>query len=314
MPWTTTELLQQIKLRSYQPDSDGEFADAELLALADSALQSELFPLLLKARGEYRLEYQDTALVADQALYRLPSRAHAGRLADVKYYGSGATGAESDGVSLTRTSQEQLGHAYSNSSGIPCSFYLRDDFIGLYPVPSSATGTLRCWYYMRLGQLVVTTDAAQITALSGTQIDFGTGLMPSAWTTSTVVDFIGGFGTFPTLGIDAAITTVNTDQLIMSATPPSTLAVGDWVAVQYQSPIPQVPEILHAPLAQLVATQVLESTGELRQKAAAETKARILEAVATDLMAERVDGESKRYVPRYTTLRSGRGVRRRRYA
>lgn len=329
MPNTTTELLEQIKLRSYQPDSGGDFTNAELLVLADGEIQSELFPALLDVRGDYRLQYLDVPLTAELAFYRLPYFAHGGRLADVKYLtetpaaARASAAAATAGVSLDRTSAEELGHLTSLSSSQtgsrPYKFYPSGGRIGVWPVPTTTTGCIRLWFYRRPSRLVPVSEAGVVTAVSasnGTVTCGGGEPTTLSWGSNTyeLTSALGDGDTLWPLYSDYDTAAVASDVLtfVVGARDgmPSDLAeTGTGFGTLYvsqggETPVPNLPELLHPVLAQRVAVKVLEATGDKAQMQLAEAKAQRMQAQAFHTLQERIDGESKRAVRRSTTLRS----------
>ncbi len=302
MGWTTADLLSSAKLRAFEPDSNGHFTDAEWLRLAYDELVSEVFPLVLASQGDFRVTDQDDSIVANQATYRTPKRAHGGRHKDVLFVdGNG------DEFSLPLVNIEELGHLSGlNAEGYrDLSYYYKDDSIGLHPVPTNATGTLRQRHYMRPGTLVTEASAAQVTAVASTvQLSFTSGTIPAAWTTANTFDVISNTGTFRTIAKDLTVATVTTGAITFSSTLDTGIEVGDWVALAGESPIPQVPEVVHPYLAQRAAVRALAAVGDKENLQFAMAELGPMERRLDDTLAPRSDGEAKVIVPRHSPLRS----------
>lgn len=333
MASTTTELLASIKKRSYQPDSGGDFTDAELLAYADDEIQTELFPALLDVRGEYRLQYVDVPLTADLAYYRIPYYAHAGRLADVKYLSETPSAANASaapataGESLVRTSVEELGHltsvGASQTGSRPGRFALFGGRVMVWPVPTTTTGCIRLWYYRRPSKLVTVAEAGLVTSLSTSLAEVTVSSVPTSFASNLMYELTSSLGDGDTLwpiysGYDTGTLSGSIVTLFYGARDglPSDLAeYGTAFGTMYlslggETCVPNVPELLHPLLAQRVAVKVLEAVGDKAQMQLAESMVERMTAQAFNTLSERVDGEAKTFVARNTPLRAGRGVRR----
>lgn len=300
MSWTTSDLLTSVKLRCFW-DTNAPLSDAELLTLANDELQSDVFPLLLSSQGGFRLADLDHSITADQQLYKLPPRAHGGRLYDVLYVDS--NGRE---TSLPMQEMEELGHIYTEGgveSPGSMLWFLKDDYVGLYPTPTTTRDTLRLRYYMRPGTMVTVASAAQITAVTSTTLTFASGTIPTAWTTTNTFDVISDTGTFRNIEIDKTSNTITTTSMTWT-TLDSGVQVGDWVALAKESPLPQIPEALHPYLYQKVAVRALQSAGDREGWRDAIAELEKMEDRVKDLMSPRVDGETKSIVPRYAPIRN----------
>lgn len=254
MGYTNTNFLEVLKLRAFVPTAQGAFTDAEFLTLADGVLTSKILPFMQTLRAEYFVAEKSHAVVANQAEYEISARSIGIMLRDVQI--ETATGALQSLALIDRETRT------STRSGVPTGFYLRGNEVLLDPTPNAAVGTLLLPYYLRPGNMVETSSAAEISA-----IDRNSGLItvattPDAWTTSDLYDLVRR-DTGEPLAVDltASAVVAGASVTLAVADIPARLAVGDWVSLAGYTPIPQIPHELRVVLAQATAVLVREIMG-----------------------------------------------------
>jgi hypothetical protein len=89
-----------------------------------------------------------------------------------------------------------------------------------------------------------------------------------------------------------------TDLVFAVADIPSELAVGDYVCLSDQSPVPQIPTTWFPFLASYTAASILESIGDVQGAQKIEAKIDRLKKNALNLIAPRIQNKSKPIVPR----------------
>lgn len=282
MAFNNDRLLDQIKLLGAV--ADGRYEDQELLDLAYDALISEVCPLLITVREEYLVRTADTSIAASTSRYAIHDRALGGSLRDVRIV---------DGTSVTELNRIDPEEARL-TTGTPDSFYIEGNYVVLSPVPASATGTLRQSYYVRPGKLVPASEAAVITAIN-TGTNTLTCTFPSDWTTSDTFDLIRAKGGFEHLAIDQACSSVTGTSMVFTSSLPSGLAVGDYVAIATESPIPQIPQELHSYLTQLSVSLYLEAMKDMEGLQVSTAKGDRLRSAAVALLSNRVQGAPKKF-------------------
>lgn len=313
MGHTTDDLLTRAKLYSFFPSSTGgpPLTDAEILQLADDDLQNYVFPKVLASSGEWRVTDYAIALAASTSTYRLPSRAHLGRLRDLLYIN-----ASSERWSVPVIDPEMLGTLYTSAqtASSPDRFYFADGSIALYPaIGTSPTGSLLAKYYMRPGTLVATSAAACITAIGAADTGgagyrrFTCSNVPASVTASVTLDLIRADGGFETSHIDLAVhaRTVGasgTIDIIETALSTTKIAVGDYFCLAGESCIPQIPNAMHAWLARRTAVCILEQTDPTAIQRA-QDKADETESAIVSTLGPRIDGEPMPMINPFSTLR-----------
>lgn len=79
---TTDDLIADIKIRGAVPTSQDRFTNARFLSLANSEMQTKIFPMVLRARQNY-FEYDVDTTVNASGLYHIHTRAYLGIVSNV---------------------------------------------------------------------------------------------------------------------------------------------------------------------------------------------------------------------------------------
>ena len=288
MPYTTSDLLSEIKQRSATPESQETYTNASFLRLATNELYNYIVPLLTKTREEYLIREKDYTLTSDTTYVVLPERSVGSGARDVFYID-----ANGDAQSVAYLDSEQRERGNSASYARQFMVYFKWDQLVL--VGQVPPGGLRISYYCRPGQLIETSAAGLITA-----IDTGTGevtlsSVPSTFTTATPLDIISSKGTYPYHEIDQTPTAVSATSVTFS-TLPTDLIVGDYITLSDQSPLPQIPREFQPILAQRTVVKVLESQGDHAALDRAKIDLAEMENGVMSLIHPRLQGEPKKIV------------------
>ena len=293
--YTATGLITAIQRKGLLPNTAEALAPADYYALMWEEMQTYLVPLLMSVREEYYV----TTLVPDLAFtsatdtYPLPYRAMAGKLRQVQIQLSSGS---STFVPLPRVEPERQ-YNYATSGSVD-GYSLEGNNLVLVPSPMSS-GTIRMKYFMRPNQPVDSSTCAQITAINTGTHTLTFASLPATFTTSTPLDLINGQPPFDLKAFDQTPTAVTATTLQFSSLPSpangqgGTLAVGDWVALAQQSPIPQIPYELFPLLSQAVVCAVLEAIGDKTGLQVALAKRDRLETKLLTLLQPRTEGSAR---------------------
>lgn len=280
MSYTTADLISAIKAIGSIPTNQNLFQTADFLRFANHELQINLVPMVMSTREEYFVADKDYDVTSDQASYAIPPRAIAQRLRDVQLIDS------SDNVSsLAQLNPSEVSSLSNGDAG----FYLKAGNVVISPTPSATVDTLRLVHFRRPNALVETSDCGQITDITGLQVTVDAA--PSTFAIDVEIDFIKDNPGFECVEIDQPIASLAGNVLTFT-TVPTDLAVGDWVALAGESPIPQIPAELHPILAQMVAIRCMAAQGKTT-KDAKETLDEMKHAALT-ILSPRVEGENKK--------------------
>jgi len=278
------DLLASARRGASIPNDQNLFTDAELLAMADEAIQLDFLPMLTSLREEFFVKKENVSTVANQAEYDMPSRAIGSTLRDLKIIvGSG----KKNLIYI----QPEVSHEYTNStttSGEPIGFYLQGDQYVLLPTPASVY-TLEISYGFRPSALIPLASSAVVATIGSGLITVTS--LPSGIVTGVLVDCTSAKANYQNKGYDVAVTNVSGTTIY--GTFPSTLTVGDYVCLAGFTPVIQLPVDLHPAVAQALQSRYLESVGDFDGLSISDKKLQQRMNSAKALLAPRVEGEPK---------------------
>lgn len=260
--WDSAELLATMKRRGMVPTNQGTFSDADLLLDATFEMESVIISALIEAHGEYAVQVAaDVPLVVGQDHYAIPTRSVGLGLRDmvlISNSGSIDPVYERDPKELARLNLTTL-------PAKPRFYYMEGNKIVLHPTPDSTYGSLRMKYHMRPGRLVPVTSARQVDSIGapsgGNIILTLASNKPGSWSTATPFDLIGANPGFDVLAMDVTASAVGTATVTVPAAATTGFAVGDWVALAGEAPMPRIPPELHLPLALRAIAPALRALG-----------------------------------------------------
>ena len=286
MALDTARFLTQVKMKAALPT--GRFTDSEILEIAYDVLLTDVQPMIINIREEYYVKKTNVTVSDGYNTYPINTRALGLTLRELKYIDSA-----SQINNLVRLAPEDIN---DSQSGKPYAFYLEGVNVILYPTPNES-GTLVQSYFQRVSKPVETSSCAAITA-----IDTATGIVtatpPSTWTTSNSFDLISRNNGNDTLAKDLTATAVGGSSITFTASNlPSSLAVGDYIALAGESPYIQVPDELISYVTLLTCVDLFESLGDQTAVQMAMAKAEKLKEGLARTLIQRVQGESIRMKP-----------------
>lgn len=139
--------------------------------------------------------------------------------------------------------------------------------------------------------------------------------IPTNIVNSSYIDFLQTKPGHRTRSIDVLIPSNGISGNVItfsSGTVPTDLIVGDYIALQNESIIPQIPPDLHTALAERTAARILAAIGDQAGLAAANMKIQDIENKQGTLLDQRVEGAPQKVTARHSLLRySGMRSRRR---
>jgi hypothetical protein len=124
--------------------------------------------------------------------------------------------------------------------------------------------------------------------------------VPSDWSTTDTVDCIQPVQGFDFTGENIQIISISAPTVVLASV--VGLNVGDWVALQGNSPIPQLPVCAHSVLAQAATVKLLESLKDTEGMNLAQEKYTELYKAMEFMITPRIDGEPVKITD------SGRGL------
>lgn len=279
--YTTDELIVNIKDTITVPNSQNLFDPNKILKFANREMATVVVPFLMTLKAYYLVETHDYTITTDTE-YVIPATATAMKLMDVCYVDN--QGIENKMPLLTH---DQVASNQWTINMVP-GFFIKNNVVKIYPYPIQGF-SLRFYFYRRPNQLVQTNEAGQVTAIAGNVLTMTR--IPSTWTTSDNICAISQEPGFDARFNSRAITSiVGTSLTVSDATD---IQLGDWICIENESTIPQIPPEAHPYLAQAVGTKMLLSVGA-PNATDAQKMLDIMKSQLTDMMTPRSDDTPKK--------------------
>lgn len=156
-----------------------------------------------------------------------------------------------------------------------------------------------------------TTNAVSLTLQSGLGIEFES--IPSNIVNESVIDFLQTKGGHKSYKIDVELSANAISGSIInfaSGVIPESFIVGDYICLQNESIIPQIPSDLHSLLADRTCSRILMSIGDQAGHALSLNKIGDLERRQATIIDNRVEGAPVKVVNKFSILRMQKKTRR----
>jgi len=292
--YTTTDLVNSLKRRISIPTSQATYTDQELVDFLNDEFEGTIVPLISSIREDFFISSTDFTVTNSTSSFAIPSNAVGQRLRDIVLVDN--AGGNEHLTNLPRLSLEQI----SSVSGIGVSgFYLEGNTVKLYPV-EGWDDTLRMYYFKRPNKLVLVNKTGKISSIAGDVVTLES--VPSSWTTATIVNVITPDQPFSATE-NLTISLISGNDVTLSST--TGLAAGDYVAVQGESPIAQMPSEANQLLMQAVKVEVSDAMGDEEMIISAKAKYKQLQIHLMKALTPRVDGQVKKVVSRNNVFSQG---------
>lgn len=260
--YTTDGLINSVKRRCGVPINQATFTRAAILALADDSMLDLVIPMIRRHSNDHFVTYSDTTTTTATS-YDIPTEAMNRGVYDVAILDG-----SSNPVSLIPIDQTRERHNAGALFGRR-GYYVEGDQLVIYPDCTSGQ-TLRIYYERLPNRLCLsaaytnpteTAECGIITGISSGTITCSAGV-PSTISTSTpicAIDHTPGF----TLQFSNVTPSGKTGTTVTTTSANAALcAVGNYIALEGDSPIVQLPVEAHPILAQAVAVKCLEAMGD----------------------------------------------------
>lgn len=285
--YSNTELIKSVKRRAMIPTNQSTFLPVDILALADDELKDTILPMIMGLQADFFVDYEDFTMEQDVKVYPIPSDAIGMKLKDVVYVDS--SGNETN---LPMLSDEQVtGYQWEYST--VTGFHIRDNNVVLYP-NSNPGMTLRMYYYRRPNKLVENAKGGQVTGVNLETKEITISNVPSSWTAGTAVCCVAGKPGFRLRFASQEIVALSSPTIQLEDV--SDIEVGDWICLEGETTIAQVPVEAHPVLAQAAAIKCLEALGDRAGMKVAQEKYDRVRENFINMVAPRVDNEPKKIV------------------
>lgn len=293
---TTSELIAEVKRRASVPTTQILFSVADFEAFLNDEMFSRIVPLIMRSREEFFVQYETTAIVADQAEYDIPSKAIGMKLRDVILLDSA-----NNQQNVPRLSPEEVSLNYVPSQA-PYGFMLRANKVTLIPTPKSSTHSLRLSFFRRPNKLS-STRGRQITAIDTGTNTITVSSIPSGWVIGTELDIQTHDYNFELAYEETAIVNISGTDITLTSV--ANLAVGDYVWEAGYCNVAMIPIEGHYLLAQAAAIKCLEALADHEAANDARQVYAMMEKDFIDTITPRVEGQPKKIVSTTGVFRNG---------
>lgn len=294
----TEDLVSAIKRSGFIPTGQTTFGDPDdFIALANEELQTRLVPHIIKIRQEFFTKHTTVPLLNQINHYPVPERAIGNSLRDVFFLPNA-----SDSVNkiLVKKIDEHDQQIYQGNTGNVISFYMEGDEVIVIPTPVNPSGVLMFYYFRKPSKIVSTSSCAKITGISSapglTTLTVDTDLTASL-PAGSLVDFVQVKSPFLSRYIDVAIQSITATTIVVNTTDISNEAgtldtkLNDYICPAQQTNIPQIPDVFHPILSEMVVARCMKSLGNM--PALQELKMELVEKLrdAWSLIENRIEGQ-----------------------
>jgi hypothetical protein len=167
------------------------------------------------------------------------------------------------------------------------AYFIRSNTFHLLPIQFS--GVLRVTYERRSSKLVPVTSCAEVSSINGQVITVSS--IPSGWVNGNILDLQASQPQFDLLG-ECEITDITGLDITLDGDV-SSLSIGDYLCLQGQSCVPQVPVEFHSLLAQRVVCKIYELQGYMDKLKAAKAILKEMEDALTSIITPRTQSSPK---------------------
>lgn len=280
--YTSDELIKSIKRRGSIPTNQSTFLSVDFLALANDELLDTVVPVIMSARSDYFVHHVDYTMT-NEVEYEIPSVAIGMKLKDVCLVLD--PGSNDEMISV-------LPHVPIETND-SLGFYIKNNKVVITGSVSSGS-TLRLYYYRRPNKIVEVKFAGQITSINTVTNELTLSQVPAAWVIGDSICCVSSSPSFDLKIISQELQNVSSPLIEIEDV--TGLSVGDWICLEGESVIPQIPVEAHSVLAQAVTVKCLESLGDTQGMSNAEAKYDKVLKTLIGLITPRVDDSPKKIV------------------
>lgn len=310
MTVTTSQFLDSVKRGVTIPSNQVRFTNSDILAFADEEMEAYVMPMITSTRQEFFVRKDLVPLVANQAEYKIPSRSVGRTLRHLRLITT--DGSVVKDLSFVMPEDDRIGG--SNTGGDPWAYTVRGDKIVILPTPTLANYDIEMYYELAPSKLVESDRTATVASF-----DLGTGVVTinatnSNFTTGVSMDIVDGESGNNCKAISIDNSNVSGTAITFTAADlPSDLAAGDYVTLENESSVLQIPNEVTQVLVQAVICRILEALGDYEGLNAAMTRLKKIVDAATQIITPRVESKAPVIINRNGLLAQRSSNRRWRY-
>lgn len=299
-------LILTIKRACAVPTSQLTYTDYDWSQLANDMLQTVVVPLMMSAREDYFVTFEDVNSPADGYI-PFPSQAVGSKLRNVCYISQRNPLIL---INLPRIDLDVVAGVGFYNVWTLAGFYIQGENLVLYPNTAVPTNTpIRLYYYRRTLVLAEPAEYGQVQSVDPNTNTVVLDSVPLSWAIDTELNSVGSQPNFLITNELTTITAISSPSVVLSSV--EGIEVGDYISQAGYSAVPQVPIEAHNYLAQLTAAKALEGLGDREGMKAAFEEAEKLKESLLVMVSNRVDGSLKKVMNPNGGLRTTSGTWRR---
>lgn len=320
---TVDDIIADSRLEARLPESSAEsYTDDNMLTMLNRVFRRYIIPKVLSAREEFWVDYVDLPLVDNQARYSIPYRSIGNKVRDVYLVDLTDSQIDQENIRpLGRIEPEDIPYYVgSNRFGATRNFYIENDQIVLIPAPINSTYDLRMKYFIRPNQMVLSNRTCKIVSMEASTGTVVVDTMPDAFTDATIFDFVQYNTPHKIIDYDitGSIPDPTTTEIVfgvtaLAAAVTAGLSIGDYVCLQGETPVPQLPEEMVEVLIHRFTEHVLKSGGDREAAEALMQERAEIEKAGDVLIDNRIHGKVHKLVNHSSPARRLNRVFRRSY-
>lgn len=289
--YNTEQLIKNIKLACSVPTSQLTYTENDFVDIANRCLETTVVPLIMSTREEYFVTSEEVTSPAD-GIIPFPENAVGAKLRSVVFVQQRNPLVV---INLPRIDFDVVAGVGFYNTATLAGFYVQGNNIHLYPntaVPQNSV--MRLYFYKRTLALAAPDNYGRVTS-----VDTGTNTLvldnvPVDWEVGSILNTVQAEPNFDTTNTAATITAISSPSVIVDSV--EGISVGDYVAFEGYSAIPQIPVEAMNYLAQVSAVDCLEGLGDKSGMQVAQAKAENLKKSLLVMISQRVDGSPKKIV------------------
>lgn len=346
MDQSTAGLIKLVKERETIPDSGVAYSESVLLNFLDQALKGFIVPAIEAVLEEHFVVTQDTHMPAQppypvnnpptdvQNFIMIPGESTGLRLRDVYVIGNDGSFYNLPRLTPTQAAAQSYGSPWGpllppmNNNQFVGGFYLQGNQMMIFPYGLASNKLVRITYQRAPCDLCLTTNAGQVTSITGdvitldkvlpwygssqvssdlvTHVNAISGLLPHDFIKNPIIPTTVYTSYAPLDNIELVSCVGNI--ITLPAGLGSNINIGDWICPQYQSVFAQnIPKELLPCLVQKAAEMCLESAGDREGQVAANQTFVSMMQMAIMQISPRVIGKPVKVLPTNSAFKASRG-------
>lgn len=294
---TTTSFLAQLQRLIISPSNQSLFNVEDFLAVGDRKMTDTIVPVIDSLNVDYFVRTEIMPLVSGQDEYRLPTRAAARKLREVKLINSSNIRFDFPKVSIEREQLYQI-------SGVPFGFYLKGDRFVVVPSPSTTQWSVQYWYFLAPGRLVPESEAAVVQSFVGDDVTVVS--VPPSIVIGSSVDFIQGTAGNSSYSLGKTVQNIaGTVLTFATGDVPVDLEVGDFISLAGTSPVLQIPDTAVPYFVTEVGKDILQASSDFEGYDRLDKMSKEQLTFVKTMLDPRVEGEATKVINNFGLVNRG---------